>query len=83
MLEMEDIAAISAPAATVLGWADINKLEQGLKKSLGNLQEVHDNPILDSYLKRVKQEGIHSVALDLQKRLSEKWNLQLEILRLI
>lgn len=71
ILLMEDISVISAPAITILNWADINRFQNGLKKSLNSLNS-NDNPIVEKYLNRIKKEGLSSVAREIQKILSEK-----------
>ena len=71
ILSMDNIKIISAPAMTVLGWADLNKFTTGLKKSLKNIKENQNELILD-YVEKIKQKGIEKIAKELQERLSEK-----------
>ncbi len=71
ILLMENIAVISAPAITILGWADINRLQTGLKKSLNSIDSVN-NSILESFLNKIKKKGLSSVAREIQEKLSEK-----------
>ncbi|MFW9773827.1 MAG: hypothetical protein ACFFEO_16875 [Candidatus Thorarchaeota archaeon] len=71
ILSLNNVSTISAPAATVLGWADINKLKTGLKKSLKGVEENPDEGV-DMLLNVVKSKGIERGALEIQKKLSNK-----------
>jgi len=71
ILTLEKISAISAPASTILGWADIEKFKIGLKNSLDLIENV-ENPILDTFLLKIKKEGINSAAKEIQNLLSRK-----------
>ncbi|MFX1371777.1 MAG: hypothetical protein ACFFCE_07945 [Promethearchaeota archaeon] len=71
ILMIENVSVISAPAITILGWADINRLKIGLKSSLNSIKQT-DNPLTEKFLLDIKKKGIDSISKDIQKRLSEK-----------
>ncbi|MFW9988974.1 MAG: hypothetical protein ACFFC3_09985, partial [Candidatus Odinarchaeota archaeon] len=71
ILTMENISVISAPVMTILGWADINRLKNGLKKSFNSIKQ-NENPLIDEFLLKFKKKGLDSVSKEIQKRLSEK-----------
>ncbi|MFX0164789.1 MAG: hypothetical protein ACFE9V_05660, partial [Candidatus Hodarchaeota archaeon] len=71
ILTMEEISVISAPAITILGWADINRLKTGLKKSVDLLKQTR-NSQLDQLILEIKRKGLESTARRLQSKLSEK-----------
>ncbi|MFX1595709.1 MAG: hypothetical protein ACFFBK_06570, partial [Promethearchaeota archaeon] len=71
ILTMQKISVISAPATTILGWADINRLQSGIKKSI-NLINSNHNPVLESLLLKINKKGIEYVSKEIQKELSEK-----------
>ena len=71
ILTMDDISVISAPALTVLGWANINRLQEGIRRSLdliGNTQ----NPELGKLLQKIEKYGILKFSKKIQNELSEK-----------
>jgi hypothetical protein len=70
ILSMEDISVISAPAATILGWADINKLKEGIKNSPKKIEG--NNPTLENLIKIVNKEDLTSATKIIQEKLSEK-----------
>lgn len=72
ILSMEKIAVISAPALTILGWANLENLKIGIEKSLTSIEDFDRDPILKDLLKIIKEEGLNSGAKIIQKRLSEK-----------
>ncbi|MFX1599876.1 MAG: hypothetical protein ACFFB6_04700, partial [Promethearchaeota archaeon] len=71
ILSMDDISAVSAPALTILGWADIEKFQIGLKNSLNQIKNIED-PLLETFLIKIKKEGIESTAKEIQDLLSKK-----------
>ena len=71
ILSMDNIKVISAPATTVLGWADLNKFTMGLKNSLNN-GEDNENEGVSEYLELIKQRGLKEIAKELQETLSDK-----------
>ena len=71
ILSMDDISAVSAPASTILGWADIEKFQIGLKNSLDQIKYV-ENPLLETFLIKIKKEGIKNTAKQIQNLLSKK-----------
>ncbi|MFX1376335.1 MAG: hypothetical protein ACFFA0_11010 [Promethearchaeota archaeon] len=71
ILSLDNISAISAPASTILGWADIKKFRIGLKNSL-NLIKTIENPLLEKLLLKIEKDGIELAAKYIQNLLSEK-----------
>ena len=71
ILTIENVSVISAPAKTILGWADINRLKIGLKKSLNSIKQNQD-PLIERILLEIKKKGLDSVSKDIHKRLSDK-----------
>ena len=71
ILSLEKITAISAPAATILGWADFDKLKRGLEKSLK--QDKTEKNSADSWFySEMKAVGFDGAVKKLQSALSEK-----------
>ena len=71
ILSMESISVISAPAITILGWADLEKFEKGLIKSIEVVKMGSNNG--DNSLKNlIIQEGIKKASKVIQEKLSEK-----------
>ncbi|MFX1346222.1 MAG: hypothetical protein ACFFBC_12555 [Promethearchaeota archaeon] len=73
ILTMENISVISAPAITILGWADINRLKIGLKKSMDLINQTHNSKV-EQLLLEIKSKGLESTARKIQSKLSEKLN---------
>ena len=71
ILSLDNVSVISAPAITILGWADLEKFQLGLKKSLENLPK-EKNSILEELLLIIKKEGIERGSEIIQSKLSEK-----------
>ena len=71
MLQLEDLAVLSAPALIILGWADQDKLKSGIKLSLSNLPE-DQGPELVKLIKMIKYKGLEQAVHLIQKQLSEK-----------
>ena len=71
ILSLKNLSVISAPAATILGWADIDKLRLGLKKSLEFLTK-NISPQLENLLTLIDKEGFNDASIKIQKMLSEK-----------
>ena len=67
ILSMDNIAVVSAPSATVLGWANLNRLRKGLEKSLDTLS---DTPEICELKKKIKRMGIDAASVDIQNQLS-------------
>ena len=72
ILSMEDIAVISAPAITILGWANTEKLKTGIKKSLSTVQAFPHTQTLEYLLKMIEKEGLNAATDIIQRKLSEK-----------
>jgi hypothetical protein len=70
-LALDNLSVISAPAATILGWANIEKLRHGLKKSLDGIIN-NDDPMIERYLTMIDNEGFNAASVKIQKKLSEK-----------
>lgn len=71
MLQLEDVAVISAPALTILGWANRDKLKKGIKASLSNLPEKKSSTLI-SLIKMIEDEGLEEAVRLIQKMLSKK-----------
>ncbi len=71
ILSLNDISVISAPAITILGWADIEKFQIGLQKSLNDVDPEPD-PMLEKLLLKVKKKGVTTAAKEIQELLSNK-----------
>ncbi|MHA2008759.1 MAG: hypothetical protein ACXABO_20725 [Promethearchaeota archaeon] len=71
ILSLEKISTLSAPALTILGWADLEKLQLGLQKSLKFIQ-YNDNNILEKLYQKVERLGIKAAAKEIQELLSKK-----------
>ncbi len=69
ILSMENIAIVSAPASTILGWADKDRLRRGLKKT-SKTETEYDYPQLDLN-SIIQNHGIDQATLEIQKRLSD------------
>ena len=72
MLSMDKISVISAPALTILGWANSEKLKNGIEKSLLSIEEFDKNPVLEELLRTIEREGINKATKIIQKKLSDK-----------
>ncbi len=71
ILSMEDISVISAPAITILGWADIERLQKGLSKSNLKFKEKFNSS--DNDIKNlIKREGMKKASKIIQEKLSKK-----------
>ena len=69
ILSMDDIGVVSAPAATILKWADLSKLRAGIKKSLNN---SNSEEIRSSYLySLIKNKGLEKASILIHQQLSE------------
>ena len=69
ILSMDDIGVVSAPAATILKWADISKLRAGIKKSL---KYPNSGEIESTNLKSlIKNKGLEKASILIHKELSE------------
>lgn len=66
LLEMEDVSVVSAPASTILKWADINSLRSYMEKSYQKNKQCEVSKLIDRL-------GVERAAKEVQKRLSEKF----------
>ncbi len=71
ILTMDNISVISAPALTILGWADIIRLQDGIKRSLDLINKIQ-NPKLEDLLLKIEKNGLVSASKEIQKELSQK-----------
>ncbi|MFX1275345.1 MAG: hypothetical protein ACFFBP_09165 [Promethearchaeota archaeon] len=71
LLSMEDISVISAPATTIIGWADVDKFKRGI---LTNLKLNENNPVKNRNILHevIENEGIHKGSRKIQNLLSDK-----------
>ena len=70
ILSLDKVAVISAPSATILKWADIGKLEIGIKNSLKSMKPGL-NKKLDGLLNLIQNEGIEKAIKMIQLQLSD------------
>uniref|UniRef100_A9A6H6 GH3 auxin-responsive promoter n=1 Tax=Methanococcus maripaludis (strain C6 / ATCC BAA-1332) TaxID=444158 RepID=A9A6H6_METM6 len=74
ILTLDDISVISAPAATIIKWADLDKLKMGLENSINsidwdNLED--ENSEVFELKKLYERIGLDNFAIEIQNRLSE------------
>lgn len=69
ILSLDKIGIISAPASTVLRWADLEKLRQGLRKTQKTFKSMESPE--SELLRLVDKLGIDAAAVEIRKRLSE------------
>ncbi|MFX0028445.1 MAG: hypothetical protein ACFE8B_04505 [Candidatus Hermodarchaeota archaeon] len=67
ILSLEDISVISAPAATILSWANLDKLKEGLNRSL-----KQDNYTPEDLKNIFEREDLTSACKIIQEKLSDK-----------
>ncbi|TXT59085.1 MAG: hypothetical protein BAJALOKI1v1_1480002 [Promethearchaeota archaeon] len=73
ILNMPRISVISAPAATLLKWADITRLKSGINQFIANQNKQNASILKENQLfKFIEKEGIEKGVPLIQKRLSEK-----------
>ena len=70
MLQLDNVAVISAPALTILGWANRDKLKSGIQASLSSLPEEKD-AILISLINMIEDQGLEGAVRSIQNKLSE------------
>ena len=71
ILALDDVSVISAPAATILGWINLEKLKMGIKSSL-KTKPASINPIYEELLSLVKQDSLADAAKKIQNLLFKK-----------
>ncbi len=71
ILTMDNISVISAPAITILGWADIVRLQDGIKRSLDSIDKTQ-NPKVEDLLLKIEKNGLFNASKQIQNDLSEK-----------
>ena len=57
ILSIENVSVISAPAITILGWADISRFKIGLRESLNAINQNQD-PLIERILLEIKKKRI-------------------------
>jgi len=71
ILKLNNVRVVSAPAATILKWADFSRLKAGIQKYLQNFK--NKNSSQGGELKTlIQREGIHDGVKKIQDSLSEK-----------
>lgn len=70
LLSMDRISIVSAPASTVLRWADLGRLRQDFKRSLATVSDC-DCPLLSELTDKIKFLGLEAATAGIQKSLSE------------
>ena len=73
ILSLKNLSVISAPAGTILGWANIDTFRAGLKKSIEKIN-ITDDPLIEKFLVMIKNEGFNRASYKIQNQLSEKIN---------
>lgn len=73
ILNLEDVAVISAPAITILKWADPQKLIEQIRKSYNNINNGL-NSESTSLFNLIKREGVISASNKIHKLLSDKFS---------
>ena len=71
ILQLKDVAVISAPAITILNWADKDKLKAGIATSLQNLPEKQDN-VLKDLIRMIQNKGLEDASNIIYNQLSQK-----------
>ncbi|MBY9014989.1 MAG: hypothetical protein KGD68_04785 [Candidatus Lokiarchaeota archaeon] len=71
ILNLDEIAVLSAPAVTILKWADINKFKDGIERSFKSIK-VQNNSQLEKLLKIIKTNSLTTAAKIIQQKLSNK-----------
>ncbi|MFW9896404.1 MAG: hypothetical protein ACFFD7_11415, partial [Candidatus Thorarchaeota archaeon] len=71
ILSLEKISTLSAPALTILGWADIEKFQHGLQESMQHVKG-DGGPLLEKLISKVENKGIMKAAIEIQRALSKK-----------
>ncbi|MEJ2295811.1 MAG: hypothetical protein P8Y23_13730 [Candidatus Lokiarchaeota archaeon] len=71
MLQLKEVAVISAPALTILNWANKDKLKAGIAASLQKLPEKQD-AVLKELIHMIQDKGLEDASNIIYKRLSKK-----------
>ncbi len=71
ILSLDNVNIISAPAATVLGWINLEKFKAGIKSSL-KAKPASVNPEYEELVLLIKQEGLADATKKIQSLLFEK-----------
>lgn len=70
ILKLDDIKAISAPAATILKWANLDTFKKGIKNYLQNRKKTSKQGVLT--LNLLEKLGLDAIAKEIQSLLSKK-----------
>ncbi|MBD3212820.1 MAG: hypothetical protein GF311_09450 [Candidatus Lokiarchaeota archaeon] len=80
VLSLENITIISAPAATILKWADFNRLKSGIQQYLSNLKKNKNYRKSENKLsKKITIKGLDNAVREIQKDLSKKFSKSVAI----
>ncbi|MFX1375159.1 MAG: hypothetical protein ACFFA0_05050 [Promethearchaeota archaeon] len=71
ILSLEEISVVSAPAATILSWANLDKLKEGIKRTMTQKVQI-TNPILENLISITRKKDLSSACHIIQQRLSNK-----------
>lgn len=71
ILSLDNINIISAPAATVLGWINLEKFKAGIKSSLKTKPAII-NPVYEELVSLIKQDGLTDATKKIQSLLFKK-----------
>ncbi len=71
ILALDDVNVISAPAATVLGWINLEKFKAGINLSL-KTEPATMNPIYEELVSLIKQDGLADATKKIQSLLFKK-----------
>ncbi len=66
ILEIDDVSVVSAPASTILKWADLHSLQGGMERSYRNNRDCEVSRMID-------RSGVEKAAKEVQRRLSDKF----------
>lgn len=72
MLQLENIAVISAPALTILGWANRDKFKAGIAASLQRGLPENSDSALRELINMIKKKGLEEASGIIRERLSKK-----------
>lgn len=73
ILSLNDVGIISAPAATILKWADFERLKSGIKNYLAKTKKEHKKFRNDNeLLKIIDKEGLDAGARVIQDKISKR-----------
>jgi hypothetical protein len=71
ILTLDSVNVISAPAATVLGWINLDKFKSGIKASL-NTKPAEITPMYEELVSLIKKDGLTTATKKIQNLLFKK-----------